>query len=395
MKRFFMGVNNGRKMDVIRALRGGMFSIAIITIFFRQNGLTMQQIVALQSLFAVAVLALELPTGYFADRFGRKDSIVLGAVFSTIGYGVYGASSTFNGFLAGEMILALGCSFVSGADSAIIYESIDASDRAKKAIRREGGSASLCMCSEAVTSFIGGTFLSLVSLRLPIYFDALLAMCVIPVALSLHKEQQPERRHRESALGTMYRVLRYSLHEHSEIKWLILYSSVVSASTLTMVWFIQVYWVEANIPTFLFGALWAGLMLIGAFCAYHAHVTEQVLGRKRTLLALNLLPVIAYLLLSTQVAMWTAGFIILFYIVRGMNDPVMKSYINGLVSSHDRALILSAKNLIGRLLFALFGPVAGWVCDAYSLQAAMGVCGIFFALLGALSLLMLARHRAL
>lgn len=392
---FLRSTNNLQKMYVIKAMRGGLFSIAIIVLLFQEHGLTMQEITMLQSLFAVAVIIFELPTGYFADHHGRKKSIVIGGCFSTLGYIAYSLSGTFFEFLGAEILLAVGCGFVSGADSAIIYDNTDGSEGNCSFIKTEGNGASASMFSEALTSFIGGSFLALVSLRLPLYFDALLALSVIPVALTLHEPQKPKKQKRESSLISMLRLMKYSLHDHVEIKWLILYSGLVSASTLTMVWFNPIYWEAAHIPLRMFGVLWAAFLCVGAGISLRAHWAEDRLGRKRLLLMLVTLPVMAYLFLSAHVASWSLVFITLFYVTRGLNNPIMKSYLNGLVSSEKRATILSAQSLMGRLLFAIIGPIMGWINDTYSLQTAMFACSVLFAVLGVIALIFLHKNRLL
>lgn len=386
---------NLQKMYIIRAIRSGMFSIAIIVLFFKQYGLSMKEITLLQSLFAIAVIAFEVPTGYYADHYGRKKSIIIGGCFSFLGYTAYSLSSTFLGFFFGEILLAIGCCFVSGADSALIYDNTDQGDGKSAFIRTEGNGGSAGMFSESITSFIGGSFLFIISLRFPIYFDILLALAVIPVALSLHEPRKPKEQKRESSIVIMVRLMKYSLLDHVEIKWLIIYSAVVSTSTLTMVWFVQIYWMEARIPVFWFGILWSSLLLISAWVSLYAHKIEEKLGRKKSLTILIALPVIAYFLLGIHVAAGSIAFMSLFFVARGLNNPIMKSYINGLVSPKERATILSVQSLAGRVMFASIGPFMGWVHDEYSLQAVMIACGALFAIMGTVALLFLQKNRLL
>ena len=60
-------------------LRGNpIFFVPVI--FFQAQGLSMTQVMLLQTAFAAAVVALEVRSGFFADRVGRRPSILLGAV---------------------------------------------------------------------------------------------------------------------------------------------------------------------------------------------------------------------------------------------------------------------------------------------------------------------------
>ena len=51
-----------------------MLAMPIIVIFFKENGLTLTQIMILQSVYSLTVALTEIPSGYFADFFGRKKS---------------------------------------------------------------------------------------------------------------------------------------------------------------------------------------------------------------------------------------------------------------------------------------------------------------------------------
>lgn len=401
--------SNLRKIFFIRALRSGMFSIAVIVLFFKECGLSMSEVIILQAAFAFGVIIFELPTGYYADNYGRKKSIVIGGCFSTLGFAAYALSSTFSGFFLGEILLAIGSSFISGADSAIIYDCVNDRDGCGALIKAEGNSIGFAMFSEALTSFIGGSFLALVSLRFPLYFDILLSFPIILIGLTLEETGKFEVRKQEGAakivirivrimkdsVRDMVRLMKYSLHDHVEIKWLIFYSAVAGTSTLTMVWFIPVYFVSVGIKTQWFGALWAAFILIGAWVSMNAHMIEKKLGRKLSLVALIVFPVIAYFLLDIYATAWSVAFISFFYVTRGMNNPIVKSYINGLISLEERATILSVQSLMGRAMFIVVGPVMGWICDEYSIGAVMTACGVLFGLLGIVALLFMHRNRVL
>ncbi|HOX10786.1 MAG TPA: MFS transporter [Candidatus Moranbacteria bacterium] len=386
--------SNVWKLYLIKAVRSGMFAIPIIVLFFKENGLSMKEILLLQSFFSIVAISLELPTGRFADCVGRKASILIGGIMATVGYVIYSMSYSFWGFLCAEAVLGVGLSFVSGADNAMLYDTLMERDAESEYKKFQGKNDSIGKVSEGITSFIGG-FLALVSLRFPLYWDAGLAFLMVPLALTLTEPKIHKTENKESVFVQMWKLLKFSLNDHKELKWLIFYSAIVSASTLTMVWFIQVYWVATNVPLTLFGVLWAVLQFSAAFFSWHAHRIEKYLGRKKSLLLLIVFPVVGYFILSTSLFIWLNIFMLLFYVTVGINNPVISDYINGLVSSDVRASILSVKNLIGRLAFSVIGPFVGWINDAISLQAALAVSGLIFLLSGAIALLFMRKHKAL
>ncbi|MFA7319591.1 MAG: MFS transporter [Parcubacteria group bacterium] len=385
---------NIQKLYIIRGLSNFMLIIPVIVPFFQENGLSVREIIMLQSLFAWAVIAMEIPTGYFSDTFSRKSAIVIGGIFATAGVVVYTQSHTFWNFLLAEIILGFGVSFISGADSSMLYETLLAEGREGEYKKLGGRNSSIGLFSESVACVLGG-FLALVSLRLPLYCDMLIVCWVIPVALTLVEPKKDCSRKTESSLKKMLSFVKFALHDHAEVKWLILYSATISASTLTMFWLSQPYFLATGVSLEFFGITMAIFLLCSALFSWNAHWVENFLGKKNSLIFLIILTTLGYVSLSSFWVMWSGAFILLFYAARGINNPVVLDYINGLISSDMRATVLSVKNLVSRAIFALIGPVIGWVSDAYSVKAALLFSGTTFLILGSIALLFLKKHKAL
>jgi MFS family permease len=382
------------KLQAIKALRWFLLIMPIIVLFFQENGLSMCEVFILQSVFSIAIVVFEVPSGYLADIIGRKVSIVAGCILAFAGFAAYSLSYGFWGFLIAELFLGFGSSFISGADSAMIYDTLLETGREDEYKKIEGRLMSVGNFSEGIAGLVGG-FLALVSLRTPFYFEAAITFFSIPVAMSLVEPARHKLDNSEGSIKSILKIVKYSLHEHAEVKWLIIYSALVTVSTLTMVWFIQPYLKLVGLPLALFGAVWAGLQFSVGIFSFYAHKIELFVGRKATLVSLIVLTVIGYCLLSIFQSIWAIGFILIFYFVRGISYPVLKDYINRMITSDIRATVLSVTSLVRRLIFSIFGPVIGWISDLYSLSTALMLCGIIFLFWGCISLLLLHKHKAL
>jgi len=89
------------------------------------------------------------------------------------------------------------------------------------------------------------------------------------------------------------------------------------------------------------------------------------------------------------------GFFFLINFIRGLKEPILNDYINRYTSSEMRATILSIKSFFIRGVFAIFGPLVGWMLDIYSFAWAMGVtCAILF-IFGIYIIFMLSSANAL
>ena len=138
----------------------------ILVLFLIAKGLSFTEIMVLQSISAVAVVLFEVPTGAVADKIGRKESILLGALLWAISLGFYVVGKSFPMFILAEVIFSLGATFKSGADNALIYDSLKVMGREKEFQSIEGKARSFALYAQAVGSIIAG-FVYEVNTNLP------------------------------------------------------------------------------------------------------------------------------------------------------------------------------------------------------------------------------------
>jgi len=80
---------------------------------------------AVNVVFFCTLFVAEIPTGAYADTFGRKASYVLASLLWSLGLIIYGTSASFTGFALAECLLAIGSTCVSGAFEAWLIDSLD------------------------------------------------------------------------------------------------------------------------------------------------------------------------------------------------------------------------------------------------------------------------------
>ena len=355
----------------------------IVVPFYESNGLSMKDIMILQAVYSIAIVVLEVPSGYLADVIGRKKTLIIGTIFGVLGFTTYSLSFGFMGFLVAEIILGIGQSCVSGADSAMLYDSLLDKGEEKKYTRFEGRITSLGNVAEAVAGILGG-LLAGISIRTPYIAQTFVAFIALPAALTL---VEPTRKIPLIKAGLMeiVRIARFALITDRPLRRNILFSAITGTATLTMAWFAQPFFEYSRIDIVWFGILWTTLNLTVAITSYTAHRLEKTLGQKWSVLIIALLIPMGYLALSRFQQPIGLFVLYLFYLVRGYATPVLKDYINRITASHIRATVLSVRNFIIRLLFALTGPLLGWVKDIYSLPQALALAGFIFLVISLLT----------
>ena len=381
-------------MYVLTFISWFLVIMPILIIFYQDNGLSMTQIFITQAVFSVAIVALEVPSGYFADRVGRKASIVTGTIAYFVGMMIYSFSYGFYGFLFAEIFLGFGAAFISGADTAILYDTLvelKNEDKFKKISARQ---TALNSFSEGLAAILGG-FVAVISLRYDFYLRTAILLVGIPIALSLTEPKIHKFEIVEGHIKEILKAARFALFENKKIKWLMIYSIFSGLATFCAVWFIQPYWQSVGLPLAFFGINWAILQFTISVFALGAPKIESVIGKKNLLFILPFFIAIAFISLGMVNSIWGIAIIFIFYIVRGIRSPLLYAYINELIPSHIRATVLSVKSFLSRLFFAGLGPFLGWYADVYTLSQAMIFSGILFFVLGFGSFLLLKKSHAL
>jgi MFS family permease len=187
--------DNIGRMYLFQFFFGLYFLGGVIVPFFTDwSGLSFREITLLQAWFVFWMFALEVPTGAVADYFGRKASIIVGCIAFIFGIIIYGITPNFGFFMAGEFLWALSRALVSGADGAIVYDTLLEGNRADDSKKVFGRFRSFFLVGMAVGSPIGSIIAHYIGLREVMLFMILPACCALLVALTF---REPKRSHKK------------------------------------------------------------------------------------------------------------------------------------------------------------------------------------------------------
>ncbi len=376
------------KLYLLQSIRWFLLIMPVIVLFYRENGLSMAEILLLQAIYSFVMVMFEVPSGYLSDTIGRRNCLILGTVLGAAGFIIYSCSFGFSGFLAAEIVLGFGQCLISGTDAALLYDSLLDTGETETYLKKQGRLTACGNFSEALAGIAGG-FLALISLRTNFYAEAAIFMLAIPVAFSLREPAVHLENRRGISLREFFTILSETARS-PELCRLISYSSVVLASSLTIVWFVQPYFSQAGLPLVYFGIAWT---VLNATVGVSSMAAGHTGSMRIILIAPLLMAGTGYVLLGLFGGLWSCCLFLLIYSARGLMLPVLSDRINRLVGSDRRATVLSIRVLCTRLLFCIAGPLLGWYADHASIRAALIAGGAGFLTLGIVPGLMVIRNR--
>lgn len=372
------------QQNLSRTLLLGFFQVFLVIMpiavpFFQSKGLSMQDVFSLQALFALVVLITEVPSGYVADLIGRKQTLVIGAIFGGIGHTLLIGADGFWGLAMFEIALGISHSLISGADIALLYDTELALERSEDHQRQIVGKLySIRTASEAVAALVC-SFLLLWSMELVIYVQALVGWLPLLIAVRL-VEPPGARLEGSSHTGNMVRICRYLVTHSSVLRLVIIALSIWSLTTFYAVWLLQKLWVEQGIALAHFGYLWAALTVIASLAGRWAHLVEERIGISRMLVFIGLVPALGYLGLDLFGVV--GGYIAStsFFVCRGFGLVILREALNSRVPSEFRATANSLASFGFRGAFVITGPFIGYVFDLWGMSVTLML--LFAATLG-------------
>ena len=375
-------MRNVRLLTAFAAIQFVLFPIPIITLFWKdQIGLSLTDIMLLQAIFGLAVVVFEFPSGYLADRVGYRRSLLVGTTLLMAGWLVYTRGESFWAIAAAETILGAASAFMSGADRALLWVSLDSAGRAGHYTRWDGRIRAVSQSAEAMSA-AAGSWLYAAGPRWPFWLQVPSAALALLTAAMLREAPRARTTGGPSHTQRAIHVIGFTLWHHRRLRAAMALSVALGLSTFVVIWLIQPYMQARGIPTAWFGLLWACAHVWLAGVSLASSRVAGALGAHGSLLVCCLLVPLGYAGLSASHAAWSIAFYLCFMTIRGLQGPILATVMQQDAPPEDRASVLSIATLLFRLSFVIAGPPIGALVDRAGMETALGVLAVLLGTVG-------------
>lgn len=343
----------------------------ISTLYLLWLGFNFTNIGIHETIFAIVIVLLELPTGALADLIGRKKSVMISCLLNGLGFVAIGVMKVPIQYYLIALVMGVAFSFISGADVALLYDSVKRLGKTKDYKKIRGKINTFNQIASIIGVFLGPFFFT-INPRLGFIITGavyLAAAAVISTMVEPYKSSKTLniRTHWNQTIDS----LKYTI-KHKQVMWLI---GFFFLSTIGVEFFFD-FWqqpllVAAGLDVKFFGILFAGMMGVRALISWYTEKIERKLKEKASLTFILASHVILYIIFSIAGLLGLIIGFAIFYAVMAFQEIVWEDYMNSHIESKNRATVLSVKSLVYNILGAGLYVSVGRLIDMYSINTVL------------------------
>jgi MFS family permease len=369
----------------------GLFSFALSFFFatyvpfLTEKGMNLFQINVINAFFMGFIVFSEMPTGSFADRFGRHRSLALSCLLLSISFVIYYLSQSFYLFIVAEVVGAIGQTFASGAAEAWLVDSLKARNEyhlKEKVFRQELTSKSIGV----IIGCLSGSFLGGIDLSLPWLAAALFMFITGLLAFIFIKENYATELSASRQTSCLSSQIKEAWHygiKNKELMYIMSFGAIMafSVQALNMQWAL-VFKDSYGFSSLQLGFVFVGISLTSAGGGRFSKVLKQWLPNEKTTIVLpQLITAVAIIFCakSGSLALFTGTFM-LHEFGRGIFSPLKQSYVNNRLPSEQRATLLSLESMLVKFGALIGLIISGLLAQNFSIRWTWLFSGLFLTI---------------
>ena len=330
------------------------FSLLLwVPIFYEYQktiGLTDAEIFRIQSIYYLVFCFLEIPTGYLADWLGYRLCLILGSVTLIVANILVPLEPTYMGFLWHFILIALARSFISGASSAYLYETLHQENQLEGYKEAEGRARSYSLIGKVFCWAAIGVVMQW-HFTLPYWLTALNAAIGLVFAFMLPQIHEGKERKRVS-------ILKLSSVLFSNVTLILLMFQGVALFVLARICQVNLFQPilhEKGFSVVNYGMVMAAMTVCEAAGSFKTKWVKRYLSDYYAISFFTLLIGLSFILLSLDnflgidIKVVTIFALCFFSFVIGISFPIQRLLINQAIPEPGlRASLLSLESIIDR-----------------------------------------------
>jgi MFS family permease len=347
--------------------------VPFLLYFLESKGLSLTQVFDLNVVFVLASLFLELPSGMYADRFGRRNAMVLAGVLMALACGSFVLGHGFAAFALANVFCAASMTLNTSADSAWLFEYMNAHNDSERYQQFEGYSTAAKSVGNLFAMLLAGLLYSVVSWG-PFALTAALTVSSAALARRLPEQRAPKPSH--SALRELRRTLG-RVSSSSELLLVIAFGAL-TFTVLQLSLFVDPAHLALHLRGFSLAEIALAVAVLSAskelFTALASLSLWPILERVkigRVVVGLAACAVTSFVLMGRMHDGLCIATMLLIAGLFGVFQPLVRRLLNTAIEdSEHRATMFSVESTSRRVVFALASALFGRAAESSTLHSA-------------------------
>jgi len=352
-----------------------------------ERGLSLGQVTLIDVPFWGSIIALQIPAAAIADRWGRRPTLLAGALFFSIAVTVFGLATSFELILVSYLIWGIGFALLGGTESAFLYDTLKALGREDEYPRVYGRAWGLVFAAAMAGTLLGAPVAKATDLSFPIVVSGGIAFLAVLAAASFTEPRLEGGRRRPLSYGQIIGESVEILRRRPAVRYSVLFYGLITIGSIGPIFFFQPFLREHGIGLGEVGLWQTPTRIAGIIGAVAAYRIIAVLGERRTFYLMPAVIFASYALLAVWDSVYAQVAFPVMSLVVALSQPTVTDYLNRRVPTDQRATVVSLTNLARSAVLVPSAPLLGQLADRASLKATYWAGG---ALVAALSLPLLA-----
>lgn len=377
--------NNIKRMYLYVFFHNLIFAYVIERLFGLERGITIEQMVYIEIIYAVAVFILEVPTGIIADIWGRKNVMVISTIFEFFEFFFLIFAYDFTFFLLSTLAAAISGSLASGTQNALIYDSLKIEGKEKDFEKILARIKLIDAFSFALASMTGSFISSKYGYTSVYWMSLTTTVIAILLSFTFHEPEiksDDEYETDEESNSFDFKEIITFFKTNNSVKFVVLYS-VLIASIITYVeeyW--QIYLQEINIPVTFFGFFLVIYSLFLSLSAMASYRLKEMFSYK-FIFSVCVIFIGLILYISGNITEKYGGLVLLsVFLFYGIVETLSAGYLHHRAESKYRATVESVSSLAERFVTIIVGLIFGYVATNLNIFIGLKTLGIITLVYG-------------
>jgi MFS family permease len=343
-----------------------------------ERGFELRYVLLMDLPFWLLVALLQAPTGALADHIGRRRVMAISGIAYTFTILGFGLTTNYWMLFADYVLWAVALATQSGADQALVFDSLEQSGQAARFQQVVGRGFAINLVAMLLGVTLGGVVGEWTTLAFTVQISTLFPLLATLCALAM---AEPPREHvARHYVRDIATAVRFAWGR-PQLRYTLLVGSLLLTGTFGPVVLIQPFLIHHDVETALFGVFQAPIRLISVAVAVGAAWIALRAGRGRILAGASLAIGGSYVALAAIDHLAAFAFFALPAIAAGLTNPLISAHLNERIPSARRATVLSLMQLLFALQVMLVEPALGFFTDEASLRIAFAFAAAYFGLL--------------